>query len=260
MKKANLNNKPTLIFIHGMRGNHRGLIYIARHLRDRYNVIVTDIPGSGGRPELANKTNEGYADWLHQFIEDKHFKQKPIIIGHSMGSMITSNFIRKYPNDIDNRVIYLAPVFRTRKNKKKSIRRYKIIRFCLGLLPSKWAYKFESSKLLSYAISHYLTVDKTQQKKIDEIHYRYSGRFASHKSFISDAKIAMCETTWLTDKKNTLVIFGKGDKLTPYKYAAERCKKYNVKFTLLDGVGHFLNYERPAEVAEIINDFIESNN
>ena len=50
------------------------------------------------------------------------------------------------------------------------------------------------------------------------------------------------------------------NKLTPYKYAEERCKKYNVKFILLDGVGHFLNYERPAEVAEIINDFIESNN
>lgn len=252
--------KPTLIFIHGMRGNHSGLSFVARHFRDRYNVIVPDIPGSGSRPELTNKTNEGYADWLHSFIESQNLKQKPIIIGHSMGSIITSNFIRKYPEDIDNRVVYLAPVFRTRKNKKKSIRRYKIVRFCLNIIPTRWAYAFESGKLLSFAISHYLTVDKSLQKKIDQIHYRYSERFASHKSFIADAKIAMCETTWLTDKKNTLVVFGKGDKLTPYKYAAERCKKYNVKFKLLEGTGHFLNYERPTEVAKIIADFIESNN
>lgn len=259
MKKQE-QTRPTLIFIHGMRGNHHGLIYVARQLRDRYNVLVPDIPGSGKRPELQNKTNEGYADWLHQYIANQHLAQKPIIIGHSMGSIISSNFIRKYPNDIDSRVIYLAPVFRTRKAKKQSIRRYKLVYFCLGiLLPTSWAYKFESSHFLSYVISHFLTVDKTQQKKIDDIHYRYSGRFSTHKSFIADVKIAMCETTWLTDKKNTLVVFGKGDKLTSYKYASERCKKYNATFKLIEGTGHFLNYERPAEVANIIDDFITNN-
>ena len=251
--------KETIIFIHGMRGNHHGLSYIARHLRDRYNILIPDIPGSGERAELKNKTNEGYAEWLHQYIIDNNLKQKPIIVSHSMGSIITSNFIRKYPNDIDNRVIYLAPVFRKRNTKKQSIRRYKLLRFGLNLLPTSWAYAFESSHFLSYAISHYLTYDKSLQKKIDDIHYRYSGRFSSHQSFIEDTKIAMCETTWLTDKKNTLVIFGKGDKLTPYKYAAERCKKYNIKFKLLEDTGHFLNYERPAEVAEIIDEFIKTN-
>lgn len=242
-----------------MRGNHHGLIYVARYLRADFNVLLPDIPGSGDRAELTNKTNAGYADWLHKYISSQKLSQKPIIIGHSMGSIITSNYIREYPNDINNKVIYLAPVFRSRKDKKKSIRLCRIVRFALGIVPASLAYSFESSKLLSYAISHYLTSDKTLQRKIDEIHYRYSGRFSSHQSFLADVKIAMCETTWLTDKKNILVVFGKLDKLTNYRYAQERCKKYNSEFTLLEDTGHFLNYERPAEVAEAIRDFINNN-
>ena len=90
-------------------------------MRNEYNVLVPDIPGSGDRAELKNKTNDGYADWLHQYIAAQKFTQKPIIIGHSMGSILTSNFIRKYPNDIDQRVIYLSPILRDRKAKKRSI-------------------------------------------------------------------------------------------------------------------------------------------
>ena len=116
-KTADFDQKPTLIFIHGMRGNHHGLVDLARYMRNEYNVLVPDIPGSGDRAELKNKTNDGYADWLHQYIAAQKFTQKPIIIGHSMGSILTSNFIRKYPNDIDQRVIYLSPILRDRRLK-----------------------------------------------------------------------------------------------------------------------------------------------
>lgn len=258
-KTADFDQKPTLIFIHGMRGNHHGLVDLARYMRNEYNVLVPDIPGSGDRAELKNKTNDGYADWLHQYIAAQKFTQKPIIIGHSMGSILTSNFIRKYPNDIDQCVIYLSPILRDRKAKKRSIRLYRFAKFNLSIIPPFLAYAIERSKLLSYIISHILVSDKTKQKYIDQLHYRYSGRFSSHKSFIADMKISMCETTWLTDKKNTLVVFGKLDTMTPYQYAQNRCKKYNIKFKLVEDAGHLLNYERPAEVAKIMSDFLAEN-
>ena len=165
-KTADFDQKPTLIFIHGMRGNHHGLVDLARYMRNEYNVLVPDIPGSGDRAELKNKTNDGYADWLHQYIAAQKFTQKPIIIGHSMGSILTSNFIRKYPNDIDQRVIYLSPILRDRKAKKRSIRLYRFAKFNLSIIPPFLAYAIERSKLLSYIISHILVSDKTKQKYI----------------------------------------------------------------------------------------------
>ena len=35
-KTADFDQKPTLIFIHGMRGNHHGLVDLARYMRNEY--------------------------------------------------------------------------------------------------------------------------------------------------------------------------------------------------------------------------------
>lgn len=253
-------SKPTIIFIHGMRGTHHGLVDVARHLRQSYNVLLPDLPGSGTRAALRNQTTAGYADWLHQYITAQKLPQKPIIVAHSMGSIIVSNFLKKYPDDVDSRLIYLAPVFRDTANYRRSRRAYRFAKVSLSLPPRRFSYAFERSRLLSFFISHLLVADKSQQTRIDRLHYRYSGRFASHQSFMSDVAIAMLESTWLSDTRPTLVIFGQQDALTPYQYAQECCKKHNnIQFKLLSDTGHLLNYERPVAVAQLISDFLRAS-
>ena len=249
--------KPTIIFIHGFRGSHYGLLDVASHFEDSYNVLVPDIPGSGTAPELDNKTLNGYAEWLHNYIKEQKLKQ-PFIVGHSMGSIIVSHYIEKYPKDVANKVVFMSPILRSKFDQKTSNVLYKVARGGLSILSKKQQYKFLASKPLTYAISHYCTYDKKQQKHIDELHYQYSGHFASRDSFIGDMRISMQNQTVIPEEKDVLLCYGKHDRLTKYKYTEKIAQEYNATAKRIDAGGHLINYETPQLAAEIIKSFIES--
>ena len=248
--------KPALILIHGFRGSHHGLLEIVEFLND-YELYVPDIPGSGVSPELDDKSLDGYAEWLHNYIKAKKLK-KPYIVGHSMGSIIVSHFVAKYPDDVARKVVLLSPIFRTTKGQKKSTRAYKLSHSGLKILSKKQQKNLLASKPLSYIISHMLTYDKGQQKRIDELHYQYSGKFASADSFIADMQISMCNQTTLPKTSELLLCAGTYDQLTDINLTRETARKNHIKFTEIKETGHLLNYEKPRQVAKAIKDFIES--
>jgi pimeloyl-ACP methyl ester carboxylesterase len=249
--------KPAIIFIHGFRGSHYGLLSVASYFEDDYDIFVPDIPGSGTAKELDNKTLDGYAEWLHNYILN-HGLKKPYVVGHSMGSMIVSHFVKKYPDDVAQKVVLMSPVFRSKFNEKKMAAFYKAARGGLAILNKKQQYKLLSSRQLTYIISHLFTYDKKQQKRIDELHYQYSGHFSSADSFIADMRLSMRNQTIIPEGKETLLCFGKHDQLTPYKYTEKVAEKYGATAKRIDNAGHLLNYETPEVAAKIIRNFIES--
>ena len=249
--------KKTVILIHGLRGTHHGLKYIAEQLSSEYRVLTPDLPGSGARMELKNKTINGYIDWLHQYICDLKLKQKPYLAAHSMGSIVVSHYLEKYSDQTQEKVVLMSPVFRTKFNQGFSNFSFAALNVFLHLLTPNMRYKFLGSKAISYCISHYLTYDKTQQKRIDQLHYRYSGRFASAASITADVKISMRTQTIIPSRKKVLLIVGDKDKLTSLEMAHNHAKSKNVKLTILNDAGHLLNYEKPNEVAKIIAGYIK---
>lgn len=44
---ADKQRKPLLVMLHGFRGDHHGLQLIATALREKYHVVVPDLPGFG---------------------------------------------------------------------------------------------------------------------------------------------------------------------------------------------------------------------
>ncbi len=249
--------KPSIIFIHGLRGSHCGLLDVASFFEKDYDVLTPDIPGSGTAKELGDKTLNGYADWLHNYILD-HKLKKPYIVGHSMGSIIVSSFVKKYPDDVAQKVILMAPVFRSKFNEKKAAVLYGLARGGLALLSKKQQYKLLASHRLSFVISHILTYDKKQQKRIDELHYQQSGQFSSADSLIADIKISMRSQTIIPEGKEVLLCFGKHDRLTSYKYTEKIAQENGLAAKRIDDAGHLLNYETPKTAAKIIRDFIEA--
>jgi pimeloyl-ACP methyl ester carboxylesterase len=247
--------KKTILLLHGLRGTHHGLISIAKELEKRgYQTLTPDLPGSGERAELSNKTLDGYADWLHDYIKESGVK--PYIIGHSMGSIIVSHYLEKYPNDVQKKVVLMSPIFRSKAGQKSSNVTYALANGALHILPKKPRYRFMGSKPVSWCISHFLTADKSRQKEIDELHYKYSGRFASANSLLADMKISMKEQTILPPDKEVLYIIGNRDRLTKVNIARARTTEYGAKFAEIEGTGHLLNYEQPERVAELIDGFI----
>lgn len=248
--------KKTILLIHGLRGDHHGLTDLAKELEQKgYEVINPDLPGSGTRAELTQKNLDGYADWFHKKYGNKNY----YIMSHSMGSIIVSHYLQKYPRDkVQRRVIFVSPIFRTKAGQRTSNVLYILASGALHILPKKPRYGFMRSKPVSFCISHFLTADKTQQKRIDQLHYKYSGRFASADSLLADMKISMKEQTILPDKKEVLYIIGNKDRLTKTKLARARAAEQEADYTEIADTGHLINYEQPAALAEAIDDFIKA--
>jgi pimeloyl-ACP methyl ester carboxylesterase len=59
----------TIVLLHGFRGNHRGLLDMARHLPG-YRLIMPDLPGYGESEALDGPhTLQNYAKWFDLFVE-----------------------------------------------------------------------------------------------------------------------------------------------------------------------------------------------
>lgn len=250
--------KPVIILVHGLRGNHFGVKEIAKTLEGKYGrkVITPDLPGSGTRPELEDKTLDGYSEWLCKYVKDLKLDTPPIIAGHSLGSIITSYFIEKHPELVDNRVIFLSPIFRSPSARLMNKISYALLSAFLHLMPKNIRYKFMSSKFVSFLISHFLTIDKSKQKEIDRLHYEFSGRFASADSILADTKISMHNETRIPKGKQVFFCLGDHDKLVPLKTSKTRIRASGNKYKVIKNTGHLINYECPKTVARILNNFL----
>ena len=101
------SNNPPLLFIHGFRGNELGLKPIAEKLPN-FETFVPAIPPAE-KQSLLKYDAERYADWIASYITKQKLKQ-PVLIGHSMGSIIAAATAAKYPQLINRKLILLAPI------------------------------------------------------------------------------------------------------------------------------------------------------
>lgn len=255
--QKNKTRKPYLVLVHGLRGTHHGLLSIAGDLRKSFEVLTPDLPGSGENPELDDKTLNGYAEWLHEYCTT--LPEKPYIVGHSMGSIVVSHYVKKFPEDTQKKMALLSPIFRSKGGKSSSKFLYGALKAVLLPFPAKAKHKLMASRQVSYVISHYLTHDKRKQKEIDELHYKYSGRFASAESLLADAKISMTKTAIVPEGKQVLLCVGTHDKIVDAEVVKVVAEKTKSSYKEIADVGHLLNYEQPQEVALVLEDFFLSD-
>jgi len=248
--------KKTILLLHGLRGDHHGLAELAELLEKRgYKVLNPDLPGYGEAGNLDKKTLSAYSEWIHSIVAAQ--KEKPIIVAHSMGSIIASHYLCEHPGETQQKAVFVSPIFRSDFSQKSSNIRCALTVMALSLLPPKPRLGLMRSKLASFCISHYLTSDHKQSKKIDEMHFKYSGNVNSDKGLLDDIKISMKEQTKPVAQLDIMYIIGKKDRLTSSKLAKQRAAKNGAKFTEIDGAGHLINYERPELLADRIDEFLK---
>jgi pimeloyl-ACP methyl ester carboxylesterase len=240
----------TLLFLHGLRGDSHGLRFIADPLKADYTVLNLDLPGSGKTPELTPQTLETHIGYLHKII--KTLPEPPVIIAHSMGTIIASHYLKTHPKSVKKAVL-ISPIFRAGLKSALNPTFYYLLSGLLRLLPPKPRTRLLRSKTVSLTISHFLTSDRTKQAMIDYEHLAYSANFASATSLLADIKISMTEQT-LVPNLETLFIIGAKDQLTPVKLAKNRVPT----ITVIKHTGHLLNYETPQTLTNLIKDFLRN--
>ena len=99
------------------------------HLKDKYHLIVPDLPGSG-RSEMTNDMSmEGMAEVLHLIIHDIYESSKTppsgvgglyTVIGHSMGGYITLALVENYWNHVKAFGLFHSSAFPDTEEKKET--------------------------------------------------------------------------------------------------------------------------------------------
>src|ERR1700709_1053100 len=81
----------TIVAVHGFRGEHHGLEPVVAQL-EGLRVISPDLPGFGESPPMTEAAHDipGSARWLPAFVDALRLPARPVILGHSFGSIVTS--------------------------------------------------------------------------------------------------------------------------------------------------------------------------
>ena len=253
---------PVIIMIHGFRGTHHGLDLIAKQL-NQHRVIVPDIPGFGETEPLTSEHSiDNYVKWLSKFISGMNLATPPILLGHSFGSIIVSNYASKYPKTI-SKLILVNPIGAPAlKGPKAIMTRLALVYYWLGRkLPEKPATKLLSAKPIVMIMSN--TMAKTNNKKLRQfIHDQHLTHFSSftNRKVVAEAFNASVRNTVRDVARDipvpTLLIAGDIDDITPLAKQHELHKLFSDStIEVIKGVGHLTHYETPDVVAYAIEKF-----
>ena len=238
--------KPTLLFIHGFRGNHFGLEEVIQKFRDLgYPIYAPDIPPAYNTqneslPKLDDFTANGYATWIADYILNNNL-DRPILIGHSMGSIIAAATADKYPNLINQKIFFLSPI---------SEHTPSFIRTVIPLIA------FLPNKLISFIVTKYLigTIGKSHFKQILNTTMLCAEKFTNTKDEIAAAKFSVqYAISDFNFDKTCFFIAGKEDRLNRPSQTKKVAEKFKGKITFIQKSGHLINYEVPEELFSLIN-------
>jgi pimeloyl-ACP methyl ester carboxylesterase len=105
------SDAPPIIWTHGWGANSTEWFYQKRYLMDRFRVIVWDIPGMGlsKKPDNNDFQMENLAADLEAVLAVAG-NRPAILVGHSIGGMITLTFCKLFPGMLETRVPTLVIV------------------------------------------------------------------------------------------------------------------------------------------------------
>ena len=89
--------KPTVVFLHGAGLDHSWWGLQSRYFGYHgFNVLALDLPGHGRSEGPPLATIESMADWVGKILDEKKIR-KAILVGHSMGALVSLEFAARYP-------------------------------------------------------------------------------------------------------------------------------------------------------------------
>ena len=237
--------KKNIIFIHGFRGSSLGLEKLGDYFdKKNYNVYIPDVPPAGDEslPEYSPRL---YTRFLARYIRDNGIKN-PIIVGHSMGSIIAAAMAERYPELIDKKLFFLSPVS-THPSKF-----YKFISPLTVILPNK---------VISYITTKFLFVPKNKHLYKETLLFtkhcgaNYCRRIDVYKAAKFSTNYAIPDFTF---EKDVFIIAGEKDRLIPKKKTDILASDLNAKIAYIENAGHLINYEAPDKIAKIIKRFLKA--
>jgi len=248
------NGEP-VILVHGFAEDGAVWDGLADHLKDKFKLIIPDLPGSGKSPMIDSKPALPAGRWSMDFFAEcilailkNESISSSIMIGHSMGGYITLAFAEKYPQLLKAFGLFHSSSYPDSEEKKEARRK------SIAFIRQHGAAKFIEQSTPNLFSENF-------KKKHPEI---VREQVALYTNFLAPALVqyyeAMIERPDRTEilkkfKGPILFIMGKHDTAIPLEHSLQQCHLPDLSYTLiLENSGHMGMIEE----AEKSNRFIEN--
>jgi pimeloyl-ACP methyl ester carboxylesterase len=105
-------SRPPLVLVHGGAAHSHWWSFLAPLLTDRYYVIAPDLSGHGDSGRRAHYPRSIWATELIGVIDHAQLATPPVVIGHSMGGLVTIITASLYGSRLAGAIAVDAPVRR----------------------------------------------------------------------------------------------------------------------------------------------------
>jgi pimeloyl-ACP methyl ester carboxylesterase len=253
----------TLVFVHGLRGDHHGLEPIVAHLDD-VRVVVPDLPGFGLSPPLRSGPHNiaGYAGWTRDLLAAVAPGGDAVLAGHSFGSIVTAAAVAR--GAAVRGLVLVNPIA---ASALAGPRRYLtgltvLYHRLAAALPERAGTWLLRHPLMTRVASAAMATsrDPALRRWIHAEHHRYFSTFADRhtllEAFHASVRHDVGESAGAVGVP-TLLVAAERDDIAPL--AAQRAlagRFPDARIAVVPGTGHLAHYEAPAAVAREIGAFL----
>src|SRR6185369_952289 len=115
----NIGSGDPVMLVHGFGEDGNVWDKQVEHLKNKYHLIVPDLPGSGRSEMIDDMSMDGMAEVLHTIIHEENI-DKCTVIGHSMGGYITLALVENYWNHVNAFGLFHSSAFADTDEKKET--------------------------------------------------------------------------------------------------------------------------------------------
>ena len=103
---------PGLVFVHGGAAHAHWWSFLAPFFAERWHVAALDLSGHGNSDRRDHYSHEQWAREVMGVCDDLAFPGPPVVVGHSLGGMVTIQTASTYGDRLAGAVIVDSPVRR----------------------------------------------------------------------------------------------------------------------------------------------------
>ncbi|HEX4056994.1 MAG TPA: alpha/beta hydrolase [Galbitalea sp.] len=260
---GSIDAPTTIVAVHGFRGEHHGLEPVIAQLHG-IRVISPDLPSFGDSTPMteAEHSVDGFVAWLDQLVDALKLSRRPIILGHSFGSIVVAAAVAG--GLATPALILVNPIAAPAlKGPKAFISALTGFYYKLGAaLPRRIGYSLLGSRLITRFVTQQMSVtgDRALRRWINYQHNTYFSRFADRDTLLAAFRASTAH--WVSEyaediRVPTLLIAAQDDQITTVADEEKLAKLLpDAELHVIANVGHLIHYEKPREAAALIEQFV----
>jgi len=239
-----------VILVHGFGEDGNVWNNQVKYLKDNFQLIIPDLPGSGKSDLIEDMSIEGMAEVIHTIIHQEDIDSCPVI-GHSMGGYITLALVEKYWNHVSAFGLFSSSSLAD-SEEKKTIRKK-------GIEFIREHGSFEFLKTSNPNLFSPITKDNNPtliKAQIDSVSNISLAALVSY----YEAMMQRPDRTDILIKATVPVLFiiGKYDKAVPMEDSLKQCHLPEKSYIhILQQSGHMGMLEEPGSNNRILEEFLQ---